>query len=71
MPMFVHDQVPPGVDTMKKERNEISYDFENLPSGGSVRIKVRSRDALDAIHDFFRFQIEDHHTGDPTDVTVP
>ena len=68
IPMFVHDQVPPGVAVMKKKHGEISFAFEELPAGGRVRIKSRNSDALKAIHDFLRFQIEDHHTGDTTDV---
>jgi hypothetical protein len=68
IPMFVHDQVPPGVPVLKEKRTEISYTFEELPSGGTVRIKTTNPDALKAIHDFLRFQIEDHHTGDTTEI---
>jgi hypothetical protein len=68
IPMFVHDQVPPGVPVMKEKRTEISYTFEELPSGGAVHIKTTNPDALKAIHDFLRFQIEDHHTGDTTEI---
>jgi hypothetical protein len=68
IPMFIHDQVPPGEPTMKEKRAEISYTFEELPEGGRVRIKTANRDALKAIHEFLRFQIADHHTGDTTDI---
>jgi len=68
IPMFVHDRVPPGVPVMKEKRAEISYGFEELPTGGIVRIKARNPDALKAVHDFLRFQIEDHHTGDTTEI---
>jgi hypothetical protein len=64
IPMFVHDQVPPGVPVMTDKREKISYTFEELPTGGRVRIKTANADALKAIHDFLRFQIEDHHTRD-------
>jgi hypothetical protein len=64
IPMFVHDQVPPGVPVMKEKHAEISYSFEELPSGGRVRIKTLNPDALKAIHQFLRFQIEEHQTGD-------
>jgi hypothetical protein len=67
-PMFVHDQVPPGVPVMKEKRAEISYSFEDLPSGGKVRLKTTNPDALKAIHDFLRFQIDDHHTEDSVDI---
>ena len=66
IPMLVHSQVPPGVPVMKDKRSAISYTFEELPSGGKVRIKTTDPDALRAVHEFLRFQIEDHHTGDAT-----
>ncbi len=69
IPMFIHDQVPPGVPAMKEKRGEISYSFEELPTGGRVRIKTKNPEALKAIHEFLRFQITDHHTGDTTDVS--
>jgi hypothetical protein len=71
IPMFVHDEVPPGVPVMKEKRAEISYNFEQLSEGGRVRIKAKNPDAIKAIHDFLRFQIEDHHTGDTTDISRP
>jgi hypothetical protein len=64
IPMFVHDQVPPGVPVMKEKRAVISYQYEEFPAGARVRIRTSDSEALIAIHDFLRFQIEDHHTGD-------
>ena len=69
-PMFVHSQIPPGVPMMKQKRTAISYAFEELPEGGRVRIKSSDRDALKAVHDFLRFQIEDHHTGDSVETPL-
>jgi len=71
IPMFVHDQVPPGVPVMKEKRDQISYSFEEISAGARVRIKTTNESALKAVHDFLRFQIEDHHTGDSMDVSVP
>ena len=68
-PMFIHDQPPPGVDAMKKERNLISYSLEEIPTGGRVRIKTKSGDTLKAVHQFLRFQIEEHKTGDSAEVS--
>jgi len=68
IPMFVHDQIPPGVPVMKEKHVDISYAFEELPAGGRVRIKTMNPDALKAVHEFLRFQIEDHHTGDTTEI---
>jgi hypothetical protein len=69
IPMFIHDQVPPGVEIMRKERKQISYAFEEMPAGGRVRIKAKSEQTVKAVHDFLRFQIDDHHTGDSTGVS--
>jgi hypothetical protein len=68
IPMLVHNQIPPGVPVMKEKHAEISYAFEQLPTGGRVRIRTTNPDALKAIHAFLWFQIEDHHTGDTTDI---
>src|SRR6266567_1673407 len=68
IPMFVHDQVPPGVPVMKDRHAEISYKFEDLSAGGSLRIKTTKPDALKGVHEFLRFQIEVHHTGDTTEI---
>ncbi len=70
IPLFVHDQVPLGIPVMKEKRSEIAYRFEELPTGGKVRIKTANPDGLKAIHDFLRFQIEDHHTEDMSDIDV-
>jgi hypothetical protein len=65
MPEHIHDQVPPGVATMKARRDAIHYTFTETPNGGSVAIATADPVALGAIHDFLRFQIGDHGTGDP------
>ncbi len=70
IPMFVHDKMPPGVPAMKEKRAEISYTFEELPTGAAVRIQTSNPEALKAVHAFLRFQIEDHHTGDTTELTA-
>jgi TusA-related sulfurtransferase len=67
-PMFVHDQVPPGVPVMKERRAEISFSLKELPAGGRVRIKTANQEARQAIHAFLRFQIDEHHTGDSVEI---
>jgi hypothetical protein len=68
IPMFVHDTVPPGVPEMKRLRKNIRYSFEETPNGGRVVISSENKEALAAIHQFLRFQIEEHKTGDPVEV---
>jgi hypothetical protein len=64
-PMFIHDQTPPRVPAMKRLKSQIKYEFENMESGGRVKIGSSNRKAIDAVHEFLRFQITDHQTGDP------
>jgi hypothetical protein len=68
IPMFVHDTVPPGVPEMKRLQKNIQYSFEETPNGGCVVISSSNKEALEAIHRFLRFQIQEHKTGDPMDV---
>jgi hypothetical protein len=65
MPMFIHDQVPPGVPVMKRLKGQIKYEVENISAGGRVRISSVNPEAVKAVQDFLRFQITDHQTGDP------
>jgi hypothetical protein len=65
IPVFVHDQEPPGVPVMKRLAKEIRYNFRETESGGEVVISSKSREAVQAIHDFLIFQIREHKTGDP------
>ena len=67
-PMLVHGVKPPGTETMTRLKRDIRYAYEALPTGGIVVIKTKQRDALAAIHEFLRFQIRDHNTGDPIEV---
>jgi hypothetical protein len=68
IPMFVHDTVPPGEPEMKQLREKIRYSFEESPTGGRVVIHTTDPDAVAAIHKFLRFQIEEHKTGDASEV---
>src|SRR5262245_24782137 len=67
-PMFIHAQTPPGVSQMKRLKVEIDYEFEELERGGRVRILTSDSEARKAIHDFLRFQIKDHKTGDSGEI---
>ena len=67
-PMFIHDQTPPGVPVMQRLKEEIKYEFEQTERGARVRIETSNQEALAAVHDFLRFQINEHETGDPLEV---
>jgi hypothetical protein len=68
IPMLIHDRVPPGVPELQQLKGKVSYAYEPIESGGRVLISTRNARALVAIHDFLRFQITDHKTGDPLEV---
>jgi hypothetical protein len=68
LPMFIHATTPPGIETIKRLKTEITYHAEDTPRGAQVRITTKDPEALSAIHRFLRFQIEDHRTNDPLEV---
>jgi hypothetical protein len=61
-PAFVHGHAPDGVASMARLHADISYQFEELPAGGRIRITTKSSAALTAVHDFLRFQVTEHRT---------
>jgi hypothetical protein len=64
LPMFIHATTPPGINTMKRLRKSILYTYVDTPHGAQVRLSTHDVHALSAIHEFLRFQIKDHQTGD-------
>lgn len=64
-PMLVHSVMPPGTATMTKLKADIKYTYEASDAGGRVVISTGNKEAKAAIHEFLRFQIKDHATGDP------
>jgi hypothetical protein len=63
-PMFTHGEVPSGVPAMTQLKGDITYTFEKSERGGRVRIATANPEAVKAIHEFLRYQIKDHQTGD-------
>jgi len=68
IPMFVHDQTPPGVPVMKKLKEKVQYKYEELEGGARISITSGNTEAIEAIHQFLRFQIQEHKTGDPQEL---
>jgi hypothetical protein len=68
-PMFIHDTTPSGVPTMEKLHSEIHYQYQQTDSGAKITIATANPKALQAVHEFLRFQIDEHRTGDQTEVT--
>ena len=68
-PMLIHQANVPGTDKMAALKNRIHFAYVETPVGGRLDIFTSDKAALAAVHDFMRFQITDHKTGDPLTVT--
>ena len=68
IPLQVHGEKPAGVDALTQQASAITYTFEAAPLGGRVRIAAANPNALAAVHEFLRYQIREHRTGDPLTV---
>jgi hypothetical protein len=68
-PMLVHNSKNvPGTKAMTRLKSAIRYRYVETPKGGRVDIVTSDPAALGAVHQFLRFQITDHKTGDPTTI---
>ena len=65
-PMLVHGINVPGTETMKRLKEQIHWSLTETPPGARIDIVADNRESLDAVHEFLRFQIADHKTGDCT-----
>jgi hypothetical protein len=63
-PMLVHATNVPGTAVMKQRKDELHWDFVETQRGAKLVITADNKPALDALHEFLKFQIEDHKTGD-------
>lgn len=62
-PVMTHGELPTGASAMQRRKDRITYAFERTEHGGAVRIRTSDQEALDAIHEFLRYQIREHATG--------
>src|SRR5262245_51667786 len=67
-PFATHGEAPPGVEMLQRLKDAVTYTFVLSANGGRVVIATGNPDALAAIHQFLRYQIKEHHTGDSTSV---
>lgn len=67
-PKKIHGRVPDGVPAMQALGSRILYQYEELERGARVRITTAEKRGVEAVHQFLRFQIDDHRTGDTAKV---
>jgi hypothetical protein len=65
-PIFTHAEVPPGVSVLQERKAALRYSYQELLNGARVVIDSSDDTARKAVHDFLRYQIREHATGDPT-----
>ena len=53
---------------MTKLKDQIRYKYEAAENGGRVVISSANAEAVAAIHEFLKFQITEHKTGDALEV---
>lgn len=68
-PMLIHETDVPGTAQMAALKNRIRFAYVETSGGGRLDIVTTDAEALKAVHEFLRFQIRDHKTGDSTAVT--
>ena len=59
-PALVHMKTVPGAAAMRARRSFITYEPQDLPRGGALRIRSADPAALLAIHQFLAFQRAEH-----------
>jgi hypothetical protein len=65
-PMLVHARDVPGTAVMSQLQGQLHWQLQETARGAKIIVSADSKPALDAVHDFLRFQITDHKTGDCT-----
>ncbi len=68
-PMLIHATDVPGTGAMTAAKDRIRFSYVETAQGGRVDIFTADAGALGGVHEFLRFQIHDHRTGDSTAVT--
>jgi hypothetical protein len=64
-PMLVHDSTDvPGTKVMAERKAAIRFQYVETAKGGRVNIITSDPAALAAVHQFLKFQIAEHKTGD-------
>ncbi len=58
------DPISEAFPAMQQLNAYIAYDFNPTSTGALVRIRSSRTEAIKAIHDFLRYQIKEHATGD-------
>ena len=64
----IHGRQPDGAETMTQLKDQIQFEYEEVSDGARIVIKSQDEEARKAVHEFLKFQIQDHRTGDSVNV---
>jgi hypothetical protein len=67
-PMLVHQRNVPGTAAMSRLKGDLHWELQQTDQGARIVITADTKAAREAVHEFLRFQIADHKTGDCTSV---
>jgi len=67
-PIATHGEVPPGVPVLRERKARIRYTYEETTDGARVIIATTDPAARTAVHDFLKYQIREHATGDSVSI---
>jgi hypothetical protein len=62
--IFVEPVAPPNLPQLTKHKDDFAYQIEKVANTTRIRIATTDMVALQALHDFLRFEIVAHKTGD-------
>jgi hypothetical protein len=69
-PMLVHDtKTVPGVAILSARKETLRYTYAETPAGGRITVVTTDAAARAALHDFLKYQIREHQTGDPLTIS--
>ena len=60
IPFFVHAQIVPGTDVLKKKKELINYSILDMKNGSSLILSTNNKEVVDAINQFMKFQATEH-----------
>ena len=63
-PMLTHGKMPPGVPELRQRKSSLTYRYVQTDRGAKVFIQAADAEALRAVQEFLRFQMQEHETGD-------
>jgi hypothetical protein len=66
--MKLDSQTRDEIALMSHQKDQLHWQLEDTAQGAKILITADYKPALDAVHEFLRYQIADHKTGDSTAV---